>query len=69
MERKLYGHHVRQTYKEKEYAIEREGLVTQALHGKRLGRGALMIDARSADGVLHLFSERSIAYTVTKAWI
>jgi len=69
LERKLYGYHARPTYKEKEYAIEREGLVTQALHGKRLGRGGLMIDARSADGVLHLFNERGIAYTVIKAWI
>ena len=69
VERKLYGYHARPTYKEKEYAIEREGLITQALHGKRLGRGALMIDARSADGVLHLFNERGIAYTVIKVWI
>ena len=69
VERKLYGYHARQTYKEKEYAIERGGIVTQALHGKRLSRGALIIDARSADGVLHLFNERSIGHTVIKAWI
>lgn len=69
VERKLYGYHARPTYKEKEYAIEREGVVTQALHGKRLGRGAIMIDAQSADRVLKLFNERGIVYTLIKAWV
>ena len=62
VECKLYGYHARPTYKEKEYAIEREVLVTQALHGKRLGRGTLVIDARNADGVFHLFNEWDITY-------
>ncbi|MGA3359022.1 MAG: nucleotidyltransferase domain-containing protein [Halobacteriota archaeon] len=67
VERKLYGYRARPTYKEKEYAIEREGLVTQ--YGRRLGRGAFMIDARSSEMALHLLDERKVKHTAIKAWI
>ncbi len=67
VERKLYGYRARPIYKEKEYAIEREGLVTQ--YGRRLGRGAFMIDARNAEMVLRLLDERMVKHTAIKAWI
>lgn len=67
VERKLYGYRARPTYKEKEYAIEREGLVTQ--YGRRLGRGAFMIDARNSERALRLLDERRVKHTAIKAWI
>jgi len=67
VERKLYGYHARPIYKEKEYAIEREGLVTR--YGRRLGRGAFMIDARNSERALRLLDERRVKHTAIKAWI
>lgn len=67
VERKLYGYRARPIYKEKEYAIERKGLVTQ--YGRRLGRGAFMIDARNSERALRLLDERRVKHTAIKAWI
>ncbi|MDP3066711.1 MAG: nucleotidyltransferase domain-containing protein [Methanobacteriaceae archaeon] len=67
VKRKLYGYVVKSVHNGKEYLSEGKGIVS--LHGKKMGRATILIEAPYVDEILELFRERNVKYKLSRVWV
>ena len=65
---KLYGRPISQTYRDKRYVQQHEGLLVQ-LGGQRLGRDAFLVPKRHLSSIEQLFDAFGVIYRTIDAWL
>jgi predicted nucleotidyltransferase len=68
VKRRLYGRVSRRVYKGKEYVSKYEGLVREE-GGVALGRGCILVPAKSLGNFEQVFKELGVRYKKTTTWI